>query len=40
MKIEFIQDEATQTVKVNEENYGELIFDTDQIKYEFEHADN
>lgn len=32
MKIEFIQDAATQTVKVkvNEENYGELIFDTDQ----------
>ncbi|OYR88412.1 hypothetical protein [Lactobacillus taiwanensis] len=32
MKIEFIKDEMTQTVKVkvNKENYGELIFDTDQ----------
>lgn len=32
MKIEFIQDKATQTVKVkvNEKNYGELIFDVDQ----------
>ncbi|MES5121361.1 hypothetical protein [Lactobacillus gasseri] len=32
MKIEFIEDEMTQTVKVkaNGENYGELIFDTDQ----------
>lgn len=32
MKIEFIQDKATQTVKVkvNKENYGELIFDTNQ----------
>lgn len=32
MKIEFIQDKATQTVRVkaNEETYGELIFDVDQ----------
>lgn len=32
MKIKFIEDKMTQTVKVevNEENYGELIFDTDQ----------
>ena len=32
MKINFIEDKMTQTVKVevNEENYGELIFDTDQ----------
>lgn len=32
MKIKFIEDRRTQTVKVeiNEENYGELIFYTDQ----------
>nr|DAJ54873.1 MAG TPA: hypothetical protein [Caudoviricetes sp.] len=32
MKIEFIKDESTKTVKVkvNGENYGELIFDVDQ----------
>lgn len=32
MKVEFIKDESTKTVKVevNGEKYGELIFDTDQ----------
>lgn len=32
MKVEFIKDESTKTVKVevSGEKYGELIFDTDQ----------
>lgn len=32
MKVKFIKDESTKTVKVevNGEKYGELIFDTDQ----------